>query len=560
MILELLNALGGVALILFGVRFLRKGLGKMVGPRLPVWIGRVTHGPIRAALSGVAAGMLAPSTSSQGLLAVSLIRDGTLELRRGFILLMGAYLGATLLLHIVALDLGSYAPIGILVGVVLFQAMRSRTLRGVGQVLLSISFVLLGVQIIGGIAGGLSESQDMRDIVRIVESYPFLAALFAACIAALVQSSTATLAIFIGFALFDETLATDKLVLEVVVGANIGITVAALIYGWADVPARRFSLGILILRAGIGIGVLFAANPIAEMMSTLAGSTAQRGALMHSAFNLLALLVMMASAGPLERLATRLVSSPPEDPMGPSPLDDRWADVPGMAFTQTKREIGLASRLTASMLNDAWSALQKRDAKLLDAVRRRDDKVDLFNRNVRRFLTVQLTDDLDSEETRRRFFQLRYMGDLESIADVIDKNLGEIVEKVDRRGLWFGDEEWDELRAVFRLAHDGLELSGAVFLEERPVMAKQLLALKQRVRDEELRLREKHYERLQNGDQSAMETADLYVDLLGELKHIVHLAAGVAHGVLELAQRAPASQRAATARTHLEGMDSGLGE
>ncbi|MEL7474393.1 MAG: hypothetical protein AAGK04_13830, partial [Planctomycetota bacterium] len=103
-LLPLLHALGGVALILFGVRFLRKGLDKAVGQRLPTWVARVTGGPASAAATGIGVGLLAPSSSSQGLLAVSLVRDGVLNLQRAAVLLAGAYLGATLLLHLLAMS------------------------------------------------------------------------------------------------------------------------------------------------------------------------------------------------------------------------------------------------------------------------------------------------------------------------------------------------------------------------------------------------------------------------------------------------------------------------
>ncbi|MGP1345078.1 MAG: Na/Pi cotransporter family protein [Phycisphaerales bacterium] len=544
MLLEFLNALGGVALIVFGVRFLRKGLGKMVGAKLPIWVGRVTGGVFRTALAGIGVGLIAPSTSSQGLLAVSLVRDGTLGLRRGFVLLMGAYLGATLLLHLVALDVGSMAGIGVLFGVVLFQGMRGRSLRGLGQVVLSVSFVLMGVQIVGGLAGELSRSEDLREVVRILEGYPFLAAAFAALVAALVQSSTATLAMFMGFALHDGDLVTPELVLEVVIGANVGIAGVALLSGWTDVASRRFALGVLLLRGLVGCVVLLGVGRFSGWLDSLPLNSAQFGAWTHTGFNVGVLLVSMPVAGLLERLVTGLVRAPSRGAMGPSPIDDRWAEVPEMAFTQTKREIGLALRVATSMLDDAWSALEKRDAALMEAVRCRDDAVDQINRNVRRFLTRQLTDELEEKDARRRVLQLRYMGDLESIADVIDGHVGAIVEKTKRRGLWFSDEEWDELRAVLRMTRDAMELSGAAFGEERAGLARELLALKDRVRDEELRLRERHYARLQEGDRESHETADLYVDLLGELKHIVHLASGVSYGVLELSGDLPSGQRA----------------
>ena len=53
MSIELLNALGGVALILFGVRFLRKALDKLVGTRLQISDAIYTYGQCRTGLTGV---------------------------------------------------------------------------------------------------------------------------------------------------------------------------------------------------------------------------------------------------------------------------------------------------------------------------------------------------------------------------------------------------------------------------------------------------------------------------------------------------------------------------
>lgn len=540
MMLTILNALGGVALILFGVRFLRKGLDKMVGPRLPLWVGRLTGGPIRTACTGVGMGLLAPSTSSQGLLTLSLIRDGTLPLRRGFILLTGAFLGASLLLHLVAMDIGSNAPIGIFVGVLLFQGMKSPVLRGLGQLVLAVSFVLLGVEFVGAIGGPMSGSQDFRDVVGIVESYPLLAAVLAAIVAAMLQSTTATLAIFVGIALKDGAVVTPLLVAEVVLGANVGITALALIAGWREIETRRFGLGMLVSRGLLAGGVLVAMEPSVALLESLDVTVAQQAAIAHSAFNAAALVLVLLGAPLLQRIACRWVTRlDTRNAFAPTPLDSRWSEDPSMAFAQTKREIALAVRVTSSMLGDAWSALEKRNAALMDDVRTRDDTVNRIEKHVRDFLTRDLTDDLTDADRRRRLLQLRFVGDIETVGDIIAKQIGVLIAKIGRRGLWFGDEEWGELRSVFVLVRDALELSGATFNDENTELARDLLRMKVRVRDEELRLRDLHYGRLGQGERLAFETADMYVEMLSELKHIAHLCAGVAYGVLELGEELP---------------------
>jgi phosphate:Na+ symporter len=81
-----------------------------------------------------------------------------------------------------------------------------------------------------------------------------------------------------------------------------------------------------------------------------------------------------------------------------------------------------------------------------------------------------------------------------------------------------------------------VDLAGAAFMEESPEMARRLLAMKDEVRDKELEFRERHYARLQDGLQEAFDTTGLHLELMSQLKHIAHVAAGVAYGVLQMGE------------------------
>ena len=71
-----LNIAGGVALMLFAVRHLRKGLDRLFGPRLGVWIQRLAGNPIRAFVTGIGVSVLAPSSTTMSLLAVHTVQSG----------------------------------------------------------------------------------------------------------------------------------------------------------------------------------------------------------------------------------------------------------------------------------------------------------------------------------------------------------------------------------------------------------------------------------------------------------------------------------------------------
>ncbi|MBZ0171641.1 MAG: Na/Pi symporter, partial [Phycisphaerales bacterium] len=336
--LAFLSALGGVALILFGIRFLRKGLDKIVGLRLSVWVGRLTGGPCRTAAVGIGLGLVSPSSSSQGLLAVSLVRDGLLPPARAILLLMGAYVGATLLLHVVAFDLVEQAPIGLLIGVALFQGTKASMSRGVGQVIVAVSLVLIGVGIVGRLTSGFKDAEDARTLAEIASGYPLLAAALAMAAAAMFQSSTAALAVVIGLALQDGALASSGMTVACVAGANVGLSAIAVVASWSDVPARRFVLVVLLSRALAALAALSFITVVSGWVEALPGGAAQRVAWFHTAFNLAALLVVLPTAGFSHALVERLVKSRPNgNTIEPLAIDVRYADDPGLAFAQTKR-------------------------------------------------------------------------------------------------------------------------------------------------------------------------------------------------------------------------------
>ena len=86
----LLNIAGSVALILFGIRFLRKGLDRMLGHALHAWLERMARRPWTAAIAGLVFGTVAPSSTAQTLLALQLLNAIRQQLERPCSLLLSA--------------------------------------------------------------------------------------------------------------------------------------------------------------------------------------------------------------------------------------------------------------------------------------------------------------------------------------------------------------------------------------------------------------------------------------------------------------------------------------
>ncbi|MBX3379432.1 MAG: Na/Pi cotransporter family protein [Phycisphaeraceae bacterium] len=538
---EILHAAGGIALLLFAIRFLRKGLDRLVGQRLDLWVGRVTQSAPKAAAAGTLIGTVVPSSTSLSLLTVSLVRDGELALHRAMALLLGAFVGITLTVHLIAFNIFHQAPILALVGVVLFQGTSRDKLRAFGQIILAVAFLFFGVQVISDATTIIATAKEVPQLVEMAATSPLVLVLLGMALTVAAQSSTATIAVLVTLGLTSDRLMSDGVALPFVVGANMGLCVTLMIAGWKQIESRRLGIGVTICRGVLAAVIIYLLPIPVQWMEKLPFSLAARIAVVHTLFNAIAVIVSLPFLVWVAQLATFMTGSAGNAGKSAALRTSRWPNEPAVALSQSKREIGLVTREIVDMLEEAWEALKSGDEQVFKQIRVRDDQVDRLDRQIKKYLTTTMGDDLPGELDKARDRQLRFLTDLETIGDVIDRNLVTAAIKKSKKGVRFSEEGWDELKDYFRGTTATLELASAVFVSDSPDMARKLLEHKTRMRDHEISLREKHYDRLQKGSQQSLETTDLHLEILSQLKHINHVVCGVAYGVLQSASDASAN-------------------
>lgn len=541
------DALGGVALIIFGVRFLRKGLDRLAGDRIDTWLGRLSATPgaaptastgplavIRAAMVGLLVSIAVPSSTTLSLLCVGHVRQKHLSMRQAVAVMLGAGVGITLLVYLVAFNLHSRASLPVVAGVVMFLALKRERLRGMGQILMSLGFVLMGAGLLRSAASVATTSEDLMQVADVLSRHPWMAALVGLAVTVFLQSSTATVAAAMSL----NGLSHPELSLPILIGANVGIAITTLIVGWSDPDSRGLGWALVVVRAAVAAALMAALAPITGWMVGLGFETPRLLAVSHTAFNVLALIAGLALISPVTRLASMFVpaAAPGEDKMRPVYIDPRWADEPQVALSQSKREIARMSSLVASMLGSFWKAIKTTDETLARGLEHHDDHVDRLNRSIKLFLTRDLAEGLTSKQEAARVGQLRFLSALETVGDIIEGDLADIAIKKITRGLDFSPEGWAELERFFHQVSENLEIATAAFVDTDAALARKLLRHEESIRDQEQRLALRHFERLQTGQRLTIDTTDLHLELLTHLKHINHLLTGVAYAVLELAE------------------------
>ncbi|MEI8196677.1 MAG: Na/Pi cotransporter family protein [Phycisphaerae bacterium] len=531
--LNLVQILSGIALILFGVTFLRKGLDRIFGPRLSPLIESLAGRPGHAFLSGVGMGMAVPSSTSTAVLVTETVQASRLTAGQAFPLVLGVDIGLTVLVLVASLHLEQVTTFLVVAGVGLYQFTRGPYPRGIGQVLLGMAFVLMASMTIKPVGVTLAGDADVAGIVHIASHYPWALAFFAAAMAIGLQSSTATVLLLAGLG---SAFALDlPLTLIVVFGANIGITVTRLAISWRVLEARRLAVASLLARSLTALTVAVALAPAVQLIRLLPVPYALQVAFMHVGFNLLGALVGILLAPLLIRLAGRWVvasANPEQQVFGPRYINDGSIDTPSLALGQSLREILRASEIVREMLADVWRALETGDGELARAVSRRDDQVDLLDRELKRFLTHIAGQDMDSLNAREQMQQLRFLSEIESIGDIVDKNISELVLKKLSHRMQFSEAGWQDLQGFFKRVQENMLISETAFTTRDRKLAAQLLRHKEWLNCYHRQLADRHLARLTAGAVESHQTSAVHLDLLANLKRINSCLSHVAYTVL----------------------------
>ena len=436
----LINILGGVALLLWGVRMIRTGMMRAFGASLRTAIGVWTGNRVKAALAGTMAAAMVQSSTATAIMVCSFVAHGALATAPALAVMLGADLGAAIGAQIFTSGIAGLWPALALVGYLmhtLFEGRNAR-LRHIGRVVLGLAILLLALTMIGHGAEELGRSNVLHVVMQAVAGEPLLAIVAGALLTWLAYSSLAMILLVATLASSD--LLTPAALFPIVLGINLGAALPAITATIAEPRvARRIPLGNLIFRL---LGVLLALPLLGPITPHLVAFDADPVRLIvnfHLLFNLALCVGLLAFIGPIGRLVDMLLpeSAGTGDDAGPRHLDDSLLDTPPVALAMAARETLRMGDLIEKMLAKTLRVLEQNDDALRREIEASDDDVDQLHEAIKLYLTRLSRNELDDEDSRRAVDIIAFTTNLEHVGDIVDKNLMELAAKKIRNRLQF---------------------------------------------------------------------------------------------------------------------------
>ncbi|MDN3545827.1 MAG: Na/Pi cotransporter family protein [Roseateles asaccharophilus] len=337
---------GGLGLFLLGMGLMTEGLKLAAGPALHRILAGATRTRVQALGSGLLVTALVQSSSAVTVAVIGFVNAGLLALGPALWVLFGANVGTSMTGWIVAL-IGLKFKVELLamplagLGALLRLVGEGRRSGAIGTALAGFGLLFMGIallqQAFAGLAGQISLPQDDGPLGVLAQLGIGL------LMTVLMQSSSAAMAITLTAA--QGGLIGAQGAAAVVIGANIGTTVTALLAAIAATPnARRAALAHVVFNLLTGVVALLLLPWLIGMLGQLREALglppdpATTLALFHTTFNVMGILLIWPLASPLSTWLQQCFRVREEDEALPRHLDDTVLAIPTLALDALQRE------------------------------------------------------------------------------------------------------------------------------------------------------------------------------------------------------------------------------
>src|SRR5215470_6979320 len=189
--LVLLDLMGGVALLLWGLHMVHSGILGAFGPDFRLLLAKALRNRLTAFAAGLGLTALLQSSTATALIASSFAAEGLVGLVPALAVMLGANIGTTLIVQLLSFNIAAVAPVLFVLGLVAFRAGPRSRIKDVGRVSIGVGLMLLSLHILIDTLAPAENAPGVRVLMGALTGDPVLCIVIAAALTWIAHSSVA---------------------------------------------------------------------------------------------------------------------------------------------------------------------------------------------------------------------------------------------------------------------------------------------------------------------------------------------------------------------------------
>ena len=549
-----MTLIGGLALFLYGMEKMSEGMKKSAGDRMRNILSALTNNRIIGMLVGAFVTMVIQSSSATTVMLVSFVQAQLMTFMQSLGVILGADIGTTITAQLVAFNLTDYALLMIAVGFFLMMFSKKDSTKHIGEAIMGFGILFFGMKLMSDAMKPLRTFQPFIDVMKELEN-PLWGLLIGTIFTALVQSSSAFTGIVIVLA--QQGLLTLEAGIPLIFGANIGTCITA---GLASIgtnrEAKRVALAHVLFKVGGVCLFIFWIPTYAEIIRSISPSsqgvgleklamdTPRQIANAHTIFNVSLAFIFLPFTTFFANTIMRLYPDKKQE-VGIQPviwhLDDGAISTPALAIDLARSEISRMAKILGRMLdaiiepfitNEPLQDELYPQLSLVAGIKMREEKLDYLEERIVRYLRKIGQQELSEHQIRDVYGMMSIVNDIESIGDVIEKNMIPLAAKKTSLNRDFSDEGKDELTNYHSKVCKQVSRLKQAFSKLDTNKAEKIITKEEKYSALETKYRTSHLDRLHEEREESIQTHAIHMELMDLLKQINVYAGEIAKTIL----------------------------
>lgn len=533
----LLSMAGGLGLFLFGMRVMSEAIEKVAGAKLRRILEIFTTNRFSGMLVGIVFTGIIQSSSACTAMVVSFVNAGLMNLYQAAGVIFGANIGTTITSQLVSFNLSAYAPVILLVGVLVVMFCSREKVKKFAEIIIGFGILFLGLSTM---SSSMASMREVPEVVNLLSSLknPFVATLVGLVLTSVIQSSSVTVSIVLLLA--NQDLLSLHIALYIILGCNIGACTTALLASLAGKKDAKRAALIHFWFNVIGTVVLYvvlfvAEEPVTRMIWAISKDNGRFVANAHTLIKIFQVVVLFPFSKWIVKLSVLCV--PGEDKkVGYREsyqlkyIGDKVVFNPATAVFEVVKELDRMASLASENLNRAMNALITLDEEDIEEVYEVEKNIDFLNHAITDYLVKINQTTLPIEDLKSLGALFHVVNDIERIGDHAE-NVADAARQRKEQGLVFSKGAQKEMGEMLDMVNKLIQYSIDMFVRSDESHMQEIIALEDKIDEKERALQQMHVDRLTKGE-CTPEAGMVFSDVVSGLERVADHATNIAFAVM----------------------------